>query len=149
MLKKNLFILSLNFFFLILTCSAQGPSKGPLDGKKFIAEITENGKKKPWEPDDLSFNAGKFKCPLFADQGWGFSKPGKYAITGIDSTSTEGIKVYSWVVDLVNEQEEKLSWSGTVNAEDIEGTIEFVNKKGQTKKTFTFAGKLKKKPGQK
>lgn len=136
--------------FIALTPSllfAQAPVKGPLDGKKYTAEITEEGKKKPLDPDDLTFNAGKFKSVVFAD--WGFSKAMKYEISGIDSTTTQGVKIYSWHVDLSNDQEEKLSWSGSINAEDIEGTIELINKKGVTKKTFSFTGKLKKKPGQK
>ena len=144
MLKKFIVL------FLIITpftLPAQAPKKLPLDGQKYTAEITEDGKKKPLDPDDLTFNGGKFKSNIFAD--WGFAKPMKYEITGIDSTTTQGMKIYSWIVDLSNEQEEKLSWSGTIAGDDIEGTIELVNKKGATKKTFAFTGKLKKKPGQK
>jgi|ERR1051326_5274009 hypothetical protein len=128
---------------------AQAPKKLPLDGQKYTAEITEDGKKKPLDPDDLSFNAGKFKSVVFAD--WGFTKAMKYEVTGIDSTTTPGVKVYSWIVDLTNDAEEKLAWSGTTNGDDIEGTIEYVNKKGQTKKTYNFTGKnkAKKKPVQK
>ena len=125
---------------------AQAPPKLPLDGKKFVAEITEDGKKKPLDPDDLTFNSGKFKSSLFADVGWDFNKAAKYQITK-DSTTADGIKIYSWVADLVNESEEKLSWSGYIKDEDIEGTIELVNKKGKTQKTYAFTGKLKKKPG--
>ena len=126
---------------------AQSPKKMPLDGQKYTAEITEDGKKKPLDPHDLTFTTGKFKSNIFAD--WGFAKAMKYEITGIDSTTTQGVKVYSWIADLTNEQEEKLSWSGTTTGDEIEGTIELVNKKGATKKTFAFTGKLKKKPGQK
>lgn len=144
MLKKIVLIaLALSPLFVI----AQNPNKGPLDGKKFTAEILEEGKKKPLDPDDLSFVAGKFKSVVFAD--WGFTKPIKYQINSIDSTTTQGVKIYSWGVELVNDTEEKLNWSGSINGEDIEGTIELINKKGVTKKNFTFTGKLKKKPGQK
>lgn len=118
-----------------------------LDGQKFTVEILEDGKKKPFDPDDLSFSTGKVKSALFGD--WGFVKAAKYEVAAIDSTTTQGVKIYSWIADMTNEQEEKLSWSGTVSGDEIEGTIELVNKKGQTKKTFTFTGKLKKKPGQK
>ena len=147
MLKKYFLFSFLNFSLFGFVSFAQAPKKMPLDGQKFTTEIQEDGKKKPLDPDDLSFASGKFKSPLFMD--WGFAKPGKYEIMGIDSTTTPNTKIYSWGVDLVNEQEEKLSWSGTVSGEDIEGTIELINKKGATKKTFTFSGKLKKKPGQK
>ena len=144
MLKKILFIAVACSPLFVL---AQAPVKGPLDGKKFTAEILEDGKKKPLDPDDLSFAVGKFKSVVFAD--WGFVKSMKYAITGIDSVTTPGVKVYSWGVEQVNDTDEKLAWSGTINGEDIEGNIELINKKGVTKKTFTFTGKLKKKAGQK
>ena len=130
------------------TLFAQAPKKLPLDGQKFTAEIQEEGKKKPWEPDDIIFTSGKFKSPIFSDDGWGFIKAGKYEITK-DSTTVDGIKYYSWIGDLVNEQEEKLSWSATVIGEEIEGTIELVNKKGKTERNYSFSGKLKKKPGSK
>ena len=139
-------IISLLLIVAPITLLAQAPKKLPLDGKKFIAEIIEDGKKKPLDPDDLTFNSGKFKSSLFADVGWDFIKAGKYEITK-DSTTADGVKIYSWVVDLVNESEEKLSWSGSINNEDIEGTIDLVNKKGVTKKSYTFTGRLKKKPG--
>lgn len=127
-------------------CFAQAPKKLPLDGQKFSAEIKEEGKKKPWDPDEVNFNSGKFKCPIFADDGWGFAKAGKYQITH-DSTTSDGIRIYSWVGDLVNEREETLSWSGMVKGEDIEGTIELVNKKGKPQGNYSFSGKLKRKPG--
>lgn len=144
MLKK---ILCSALVIISFSAFAQGPSKGPLDGKRFTAEIQEEGKKKPLDPDDLNFASGKIKSNVFGD--WGFLKGAKYEIMGIDSTSTQGVKIYSWGADMINEQEEKLAWSGTCNGESIEGTIELVNKKGVVKKTFTFTGTLKKKPGQK
>lgn len=139
-------IISLLLIAAPVTMLAQAPKKLPLDGKKFTAEIIEGGKKKPLDPDDLTFVSGKFKSALFADIGWEFTKAAKYEITK-DSTTADGIKIYSWVADLINEQEEKLSWSGSIKDEGIEGTIELVNKKGQTKKNYTFTGTLKKKPG--
>jgi hypothetical protein len=143
-MKKNffLFFLTMAPFFVFSQIK-----KLALDGQKFTVEILEDGKKKPLDPDDLSFNTGKFKSILFGD--WGFVKATKYEITGIDSTTTQGVKIYSWIADMTNDQDEKLAWSGTVSGDEIEGTIELVSKKGQTKKTFTFTGKLKKKPGQK
>ena len=141
------YLLSLLLLIPAASLLAQAPKKLPLDGKKFTAEIMEEGKKKPLDPDDLSFNMGKFKSALFVD--WGYNKGGKYEVTKIDSTTTEGVKIYSWVVDLTNEGDEKLAWSGTVSGEDIEGTIELINKKGQTKKNYNFSGKMKKKAGQK
>ena len=106
MFKK---IISVVLIVAPITLLAQAPKKLPLDGKKFVAEITEDGKKKPLDPDDLTFNSGKFKSALFADVGWDFNKAAKYEITK-DSTTVDGVKIYSWVDDLVNENEEKCTF---------------------------------------
>ncbi len=149
-LRKIYFMIRKIFLSLVIaipvTIFAQAPKKLPLDGQKFTAEIKQEGKKKPWDPDEVNFNSGKFKCPIFSDEGWGFVKAGKYQITK-DSTTADGIKIYSWVGDLVNDKEETLSWAGTITGEDIEGTIELVNKKGKTEGNYVFSGKLKKKAG--
>lgn len=139
------------FFVLLIALTpialmAQAPVKGPLDNKKYTAEITEEGKKKPLDPDDLTFQAGKFKSSVFSD--WGF-KPAKYQITEVDSLSTPGVKIYSFIVEQVNDSEEKLSWSGSIKGDDMDGTIELIGKKGQVKKKYSFTATLKKKPGQK
>lgn len=124
---------------------SQAPLKGPLDGKTFTVDIYKEGKKKPYDPDELKFNAGKFKSTLFAE--WGF-KTSKYKIVSIDST-TSSTKIYSWTVEAVNDIKETMTWSGTVNGEEMEGTSEIVNAKGETKYNFTFTGKLKGKAGKK
>lgn len=149
MQKKLIAVLSaafFNFSFLIFNSHAQAPKKMPLDGQVFVAEIIKEGKKKPLDPDELKFSAGKFKSVLFAD--WGFTKASKYEIISIDSTSSD-VKIYSWTAETINDIEEKMMWSGTIKGEEIEGTSELVNKKGETKYNYTFTGKLKKKPGKK
>lgn len=145
MLKRSILLLLLAAPAVLF---AQGPKKLPLDGRKFKTELIEDGKKKPLDEEELTFNMGKFKSSLFSDPSWGFTKGGKYEITR-DSTTSDGVKIYSWVAELTNESEEKLSWSGMVNGDNIDGTMEFINKKGQVKRTYSFTGEVKKKAGQK
>ena len=128
-----------------LAVFSQVPVKGPLDGKTFVVDLYKVGKTKLYEHDDLKFSAGKFKSVLFAD--WGFTKATKYQITSVDSTSAT--KIYSWTVEAINDIKEKMNWSGTINGEDIEGTSELINTKGETKYSFTFTGKLKGRAGKK
>ena len=144
MLKK---ITSLFIIALPAIVYAQVPAKGPLDKQRFTAEILEEGKKKPLDPDDLNFTAGKFKSVIFGD--WGFTKAGKYEISSIDSSSQQNLKIYNWHAKLVNDLADTLNWVGVIKGDDIEGSIALINKKGTTKRTYTFTGKMKKKPGQK
>ncbi len=147
-MKKHLFIFLLSALPFALL--AQAPKKGPLDGKTFTVEITKEGKKKPINPsDELKFAAGKFKsaCPDFIDWGF-FAKPSFYTITSIDSTNA-AVKAYSWKAETISDIKEVMTWEGTINGEDIEGSADLVNAKGEKKYAYTFSGKLKGKPGKK
>jgi hypothetical protein len=125
--------------------SSAQQTKGPLDGKIFVVELYKEGKSKKWSDDDLSFRFGKFKSSLFTD--WTF-KSSSYSVTYVDSTSST-TKAYTWAAETKNDDGERMMWSGTIKGEDIEGTVEHLNKKGDTKNSYTFNGSLKKKPGQK
>ena len=144
-MKKQLVILAA--FLLPLGLMAQAPKKGPLDKKTFIIVMQKEGKKKPMDPDELKFDAAKVKCKSFAD--WGFTKPGEYKITFIDSTSNKEFKIYSWEAQTVNDIKEVMNWKGTITDEEIEGDAELIDAKGNTKYTYTYTGKLKGKPGKK
>ena len=143
-MKTNLLILFLAE--LPYAVMAQTPLKGPLDGKTFTVDIFKEGKKKRLDEDDLKFSAGKFKSKYFVD--WGFTKPSIYKITSIDSTSS-ATKIYSWTAVTINDIKETMNWSGAITGEDIEGTSDLVNTKGEKKYSYTFSGKLKGKPGKK
>jgi hypothetical protein len=143
MLKK---FVSLAFVLLPFLVVAQPPVKGPLDGKTYTIDVYKEGKKKSFDSDELKFNTGKFKSKLFAD--WGFTKASKYSITSIDSTSSDS-KVYSWTTETVSDIKEKMTWTGTITGENIEGTSEIVNAKGETSYSFNYTGKLKGKPAKK
>jgi hypothetical protein len=129
-----------------LAVFSQVPLKGPLDGKTFIVDTYKEGKKKPLDTDELKFITGKFKSKYFAD--WGFTKASVYKITSIDSTSSE-TKIYSWTAEATSDIKEKMTWTGTITGEEIEGTSEIVSAKGEKTYSFTFTGKLKGKPGKK
>jgi uncharacterized protein YxeA len=143
-MKKSFILLLISAMPFALL--AQAPKKGPLDKKTYTIEITKDGKKKPMDPDELKFEAGKVKCKSFVD--WGFTKPGEYTITSVDSSDASA-KVYSWSATTVNDIKENMNWEGTITGEDIEGTAALVTAKGDTKYSYTFTGKLKGKPGKK
>lgn len=143
MIKKIIAVFLL--FAPLAVFAQQAPLKGPLDGKTFNVDVFKEGKKKPLDVDELKFNQGKFKSKYFTD--WGFTKASKYVITSVDSTS--GAKVYSWTAETTSDIKETMTWTGTINGEDMEGTSEIINAKGETKYSFTFNGKLKGKPGKK
>jgi hypothetical protein len=42
-----------------------------------------------------------------------------------------------------------ITWVGKINGEDLEGTAELVNAKGETKWSYIYTGKLKGKPRKK
>lgn len=108
--------------------------------------MTKEGKKKPMDPDELKFDAGKFKSKSFAE--WGFTKAMPYKITSVDSTDASA-KAYSWTAETINDIKEVMTWEGTIKGDDIDGTAVLVNAKGETKYNYTYTGKLKGKPGKK
>lgn len=142
--------------FLILLVSAlpfalmaQAPLKGPLDGRTFETDVTKEGKKKPLDPgpDEFKFAAGKFKSKLFGSE-YGFTKAVPYLITSVDSSNVDE-KIYTWKAESINDIKETLQWEGTIKGDQLEGTGDLISPKGEKKWSYTYTGKLKKKPGQK
>ena len=144
-MKKNLILLLVSA--LPFTLLAQTPQKGPFDGKIFEATVTKDGKKKPMDPDELKFAAGKYKSKNFSEE-YKF-KNAPYTVTSIDSTSTAGVKIYSWKCESANDLKDVATWEGTISGEDIDGTVDLVDVKGKKIFSCTFTGKLKGKPGKK
>lgn len=143
MLKKYI---SVFLFIAPLALFAQAPKKLPLDGQVYTVEVLQEGKKKPIDPYELKFTAGKFKSMHF--DHWGFGKSAPYVIVSVDSTAS-GTKIYSWTAEVINDIKEKMMWAGTISGEEIEGTSSLIDKKGPTKYNYSFTGTLKKKPGKK
>ena len=130
-LFKNIFTVAL---LTTLTASLSfGQAKknaGPLDGKKFIVVLVQDEKKEI--PDEISFAAGKFKDAYFT-KDWAFpAKP--YNVTYVDSTS-DGNKIYSFMYESANDNNEKIAMQGSIDGDNLEGTAEITNKKGKTVKT--------------
>lgn len=144
-MKKQLFLLLVSA--LPFTLMAQAPLKGPLDGKTYSAEIIKEGKKKPLDPDELKFTAGKFKSKIFGEM-YGFKKQATYIVTSVDSSKAEE-KVYTWTAESINDIKDVALWEGTITGEEMEGTAVITTAKGDKKLNYTYSGKLKKKPGQK
>lgn len=147
-MKKYLIVLLVSA--LPFTLLAQKPvPKGPLDGKVYETEVTKEGKKKPLsdEPDEFKFAAGKFKSRFFGEK-YKYNKQVPYLITSTDSSNKAEI-IYTWKAESVNDIKETVQWQGTIKGEGVEGTGELYDEKGKKMWTYTFTGKLKKKPGQK
>lgn len=146
-MKKHLILLLVSA--LPFTLLAQKPvPKGPLDGKTYETSVTKEGKKKPLsdEPDDFKFSAGKFRSSFFGERYK--YKQAPYLITSIDS-SNAAERVYTWKAESVNDIKETVQWEGTITGDQLEGTAELYDEKGKKMWSYTFTGKLKKKPGQK
>lgn len=137
---KKLLALAAILFFTIVSF-AQGPLKGPLDKKIYRVDLVKDGKEKPIKPpDDLKFLSGKFKSTYFSE--WGF-KNAIYQATLKDSASQS----YDVQVEATNDIKETMKWDMKINGDDIEGSTELINKKGETKYAYTFTGKIKAKYG--
>lgn len=147
-MKKQLLLLLI--FALPFTLLAQKPvPKGPLDGRVYETSVTKEGKKKPLsdEPDEFKFTAGKFKSRFFGEK-YKYNKQVPYLITSVDSTNKEEM-IYTWKAESVNDIKETVQWVGTITGENMEGTGELYDEKGKKMWSYTFTGKLKKKPEKK
>ena len=115
----------------------------PLDGFNFDVKLTVEAQAKPTKPmeDDLSFKGNKLKSKALADK-YNF-KAGEFTAT-IDSSNAEEVIITFDAVMKGETPDDILTWHGTVNGEDIEGSAIWT-KKGKTKKSFAFVGLQKKK----
>lgn len=115
----------------------------PLDGFNFDVKITVEAQAKPTKPmeDDLSFKGNKLKSKALAEK-YNF-KAGEFTAT-VDSSNAEEVVITFDAVMKGETPDDVLTWHGTVNGEDIEGSAIWT-KKGKTKKSFAFVGIQKKK----
>ena len=121
---------------------AQKKKEKLLDDKGYIVTLTEEASKKPTKPipDELSFKGNKLKSKAMDDK-YKFNA-GAFTAT-VDSTNIEE-PVITFDAEMKGELDDVLTWHGTVTGEDIEGSAIW-NKKGKTKKTYSFSGSIKKK----
>lgn len=142
-------------YFLVLLVSALSFAafsqsvKGPLDGRIYeteVSKVKDDKKKSLIEGDEFKFAQGKFKSRFFTEE-YKF-KQGLYTVVSVDSSDATK-KVITWKATCINDIKDEVTWEGTITGDDIEGTGELVDSKGKKKFSYSFTGKLKKKPGQK
>ena len=143
--------ITLMMMLVYLISFAQQVKKKPLalDGKVFAIEIFREGKDKKWASDDLKFMVGSKLKPAGIFGDWGFGAACPYTCTTVDSISAS--KIYQFDCESKpNDKGQTLVWNGTVNGDDVEGTVERL-RKGKVVDSFTFSGSIKQKkvPGDK
>ncbi len=115
--------------------------KSPLDGRIYAITLTEEGKKKTPEPikDDMSFlPANKFKSNYMFQAQF----PQADYEYEIDSTTTPITIKFS--VESKNADEGRFSWDGTIEGDNITGTVN-IRKKGKIIHTYAYTGTHKNK----
>ena len=116
---------------------------GPLDNKKFVVEITKDGKKKG-EPvkDEFNFKKGAFTNKTLVDAGY----TGQYAYEATFDSAAKPVTC-AFTVEAKDEAgKNTYKWEGTVTYGDevtVEGTAAILDKKGKQKESFTYSGSLK------
>lgn len=119
---------------LILSCMVSfstAKEKEALDGKTFVGEMMDNGKKT--DNCTLSFKNGKFvskECIKYGFNGGAYTTTTAGGAMKFESTET-------------SKKEGIMKWQGTVTGVVIEGTCLW-SKKGQKDILYTFKGSLKK-----
>jgi hypothetical protein len=112
---------------------AVGAAEGPLDGKTFVAESGEQGKKAEGPKDEITFRDGKMRSSACDAYGFGdgsyttMNHPGMVMFRARTESPKEGV----------------IEWNGTVRGDDIEGTYVWT-KTGQKPITYWMKGTLKK-----
>ncbi len=145
--SKKSFLLFFNaivLYFLTISNIAYAQKKPAPDkllaGKIFTIELAAQGKKAgDPEADEISFKSDKFTSKLMKTD----EKFAPSAYTAVLDTADAANKVITFESESKNAGEELLKWTGTITGEDIEGTAVWTNKKGKTKKEYTFTGSLK------
>ncbi len=144
--KKNFlwFISTITLCFFTFSNSAYAQKKPPPDkllaNKIYTIELAAQGKKAgDPEADEITFKSDKFTSKLMKTN----EKFAPAAYTAELDTSDAANKVITFECESKNPDTELLKWTGTITGEDIEGTAVWTNKKGKTKKEYTFSGTLK------
>ena len=121
---------------------AQKKKEKLLDGKTYIITLTEEVSKKPTKPlpDEITFKSDKLKSKTMDDK-YKFNA-GSFTAT-VDSSNAEE-PIITFDAELKGETDDILTWHGTISGEEIEGSAIW-NKKGKTKKSYSFSGSIKKK----
>ncbi len=103
--------------FMLAATSGYGAGQ-PLDGKVFVAETGEKGKRADAARDIITFKDGKFHSSVCEQLGFG---PGDY------QTSAQGTKV-AFNAETRSASQERMVWTGTISNDTIEGTVVYYRK---------------------
>jgi hypothetical protein len=106
--------------------------EGVLDGKTFVGEVGEKGKKNG-DKDTFTFKDGKFHSKACDPYGFG---DGVYTATVNGDTTTIQ-------VETVSAKEGKMEWTGTVKGDTFDGTLTW-HKGNKAPKEYWFKGESKK-----
>ncbi len=101
----------------------QAPSRGPLDGTRFVGRLTAEGKKKG-DKDTLIFKDGTFDS--VACRHYGF-KPSPYT-----AEAAGGKRTFHSVAK--NVRGETMDWTGAVDGDQMTATALYTDKRGKTTK---------------
>lgn len=136
---KKIIVSLLGFLLIINLSYAQSKKKsGKLDRKSYTCQVIL---KKKSAVDELKFAGGTFQCKTLLDEGF---KASEYETTVDSSASPPTI---TFTCEAKDDKENVFTWTGTVTGDDLEGTATLTDKKGKTKKSYSFNGTLKgKKP---
>lgn len=149
MLKKGLGLLVAAILLAGGSAVAQKKKLG-LDGKTYDVQLKDDAKKdgKP-AVDVLTFSGGKVKSDYLADKG-GFGS-GKVKVTEdssyVDEDTKQEVLKLTFEAESMSSDNEKfvLYWTGTVDGEDITGTLVWGTGGDKVKKSYTYSGSLRRK----
>ena len=141
-MKKGI-VLLIGLILMIGFANAQSKKgKGrKLDKKTYVCDFLQSGGKDAFQ-DELKFVNGQFLCGIMQDDGF---RATEYEAT-IDSAGGDAPTI-TFTCSAKNDKGDEYLWTGKVTGDDMTGTGCLVNKKGKTKKSYTFSGTLKLKKG--
>ena len=117
---------------IVLAWATQAFAAGVLDGKTFTGKIGDANKPPSQaQVDDFMFSEGRFKSTLCSTFGYG---SGAYTVT-------EEKGVVKFEAETASDSGGKMTWSGTVTGDRVQGTAKTVEN-GQTSES-RFTGMLK------
>ncbi len=131
---KKILIVTIAIIFTT-TCFSQ---KGKLDGQTFKIRVIEKNLvgKEHILKDEISFKDEKISTKFSTDNGF---PDAKYTTESKDAMVTT---LHNFKAESTNKKGDKLSWEGSVNADEIQGEASR-ERKGKIKTIYSFKGTLK------
>ena len=137
MQKQRLIIICLSLVALILIMVWNGTptiaQSGTLDGKTFMGQVGEKGKKKG-DKDKLIFKDGKFRSTACDEYGFGDAP----------YTATVNGDITTFEAETFSSEEGKMKWSGIIKGDTLEGTTVWYPRGNKDPKEYWVRAQLKK-----